>query len=273
MLRYRRLSPRERIKPQVSIIRIIHAKDVQKVLLSSRKELNGCEIEWMAGGKKNSLFFALNSKVQIDKWKNKVEQVQRENGLIFPSQNSLREYYLVLVGGGGCGKSVLTIQFTQPYYIDRVNPFVEDTDHRPCVIDNEFALVNVIDTTGQEEYSAMREQYMRVGEGFMLVYSVTSRQNFEEVTKYQHQILKQKDKDYFPMILVGNDCSRASERDVSTQEGEALARAFGCMFIEVDAKSRVNVDEAFFDLVREVRQYRRETAGYRWETRVFEARI
>ncbi|KAF4345562.1 Ras family other [Fusarium beomiforme] len=269
MLRYGRLSPRERIKPQVPIIRIIHAKDVQKVLLSSRKELNGCEIEWMAGGKENSLFFALSSKVQIDKWKNKVEQVQRENGLIFPSQSSLREYFLVLVGGSGCGKNTLAIQFTQPYYWYLVNPFVEDTDHRPCIIDNEFALVNVIDTTGLGAFPGVRERCMKDGEGFMLVYSVTSRQSFEEVTEYQQQILNQKDKDYFPMILVGNDCSRESERDVSTQEGEALARAFGCMFIEVDAKSRVNVDEAFFDLVREVRRYRRKMAVFRWGTRVF----
>lgn len=33
----------------------------------------------------------------------------------------------------------------------------------------------VLDTAGQEEFSAMREQYMRSGEGFLLVFAVNDR--------------------------------------------------------------------------------------------------
>jgi small GTP-binding protein len=74
------------------------------------------------------------------------------------------------------------------------------------VIDEEVALLDVLDTAGQEEYSAMREQYMRTGEGFLLVYSITNRQSFEEIMTFQQQILRVKDKDYFPIIVVGNKC-------------------------------------------------------------------
>jgi len=81
----------------------------------------------------------------------------------------------------------------------------------------------------------MREQYMRTGEGFMLVYSITNRQSFEELPLFQRQILKVKDKDYFPMVVVGNHCSREGEREVTRQEGEALARLFGCKFIKTDS--------------------------------------
>jgi GTPase KRas protein len=63
----------------------------------------------------------------------------------------------------------------------------------------------------------MREQYMRTGEGFLLVYSITSRQSFEEILTFQQQILRVKDKDYFPMIVVGNKCDLESEREVSTE--------------------------------------------------------
>ena len=48
------------------------------------------------------------------------------------------------------------------------------------VIDDEVSLLDVLDIAGQEEYSAMREQYMRTGEGFLLVYSITSRQSFSD---------------------------------------------------------------------------------------------
>lgn len=75
----------------------------------------------------------------------------------------------------------------------------------------------MLDTAGQEEYSAMREQYMRTGEGFLLVYSITSRQSFEEIVTFQQQILRVKDKDYFPIIVVGNKCDLESERQVSTE--------------------------------------------------------
>lgn len=58
------------------------------------------------------------------------------------------------------------------------------------MIDDEVALLDVLDTAGQEEYGAMREQYMRSGEGFLLVYSITSRASFEEVSTFHQQILR-----------------------------------------------------------------------------------
>ena len=70
----------------------------------------------------------------------------------------------------------------------------------------------------------MREQYMRTGEGFLLVYSITSRQSFEEIMTFQQQILRVKDKDYFPIIVVGNKCDLEGERQVST-EGGSIAKS------------------------------------------------
>jgi GTPase KRas protein len=98
-------------------------------------------------------------------------------------------------------------------------PLLINTDsyRKQCVIDEEVALLDVLDTAGQEEYSAMREQYMRTGEGFLLVYSITSRQSFEEILTFQQQILRVKDKDYFPIIVVGNKCDLENERQVSKQ--------------------------------------------------------
>jgi GTPase KRas protein len=187
----------------------------------------------------------------------------------------------VVVGGGGVGKSCLTIQLIQSHFVDEYDPTIEgikwstaspnakiadlflpaDSYRKQCVIDDEVALLDVLDTAGQEEYSAMREQYMRTGEGFLLVYSITSRQSFEEIMTFQQQILRVKDKDYFPIIVVGNKCDLEGERQVSRQEGESLARSFGCRFIETSAKSRINVDNAFYDLVREIRRYNREMSS------------
>jgi GTPase KRas protein len=113
---------------------------------------------------------------------------------------------------------------------------------------------------------------MRTGEGFLLVYSITSRQSFEEIMTFQQQILRVKDKDYFPIIVVGNKCDLERERVVTEQEGEALARQFGCKFIETSAKSRINVENAFYDLVREIRRYNKEMSSHPSGSGAFGAR-
>ncbi|KAF9091233.1 Ras GTPase [Mortierella sp. AD031] len=171
----------------------------------------------------------------------------------------MREYKLVVVGGGGVGKSALTIQFIQSHFVDEYDPTIEDSYRKQCVIDEEVALLDVLDTAGQEEYSAMREQYMRTGEGFLLVYSITSRNSFEEISTFYQQILRVKDKDFFPIILVANKCDLEHERQVSTHEGRELARQFNSRLIESSAKQRINVDEAFYNLVREIRRFNKET--------------
>ncbi|KAG1444130.1 hypothetical protein G6F55_012434 [Rhizopus delemar] len=163
-----------------------------------------------------------------------------------------------MVGGGGVGKSALTIQFIQSHFVDEYDPTIEDSYRKQCVIDSETALLDVLDTAGQEEYSAMREQYMRNGEGFLLVYSITSRMSFDEISTFYQQICRVKDRDYFPMVLVGNKCDLESDRQVSSQEGKDLAKQFGCQFIETSAKQKINVEEAFFEVVKDIRRYNKE---------------
>jgi small GTP-binding protein len=53
----------------------------------------------------------------------------------------------------GVGKSALTIQFIQSHFVDEYDPTIEDSYRKQCVIDEEVALLDVLDTAGQEEYS------------------------------------------------------------------------------------------------------------------------
>lgn len=61
----------------------------------------------------------------------------------------------------------------------------------------------------------MREQYMRSGEGFLLVFSVADHSSFDELYKFHKQILRVKDRDEFPMLMVGNKADLEHQRVVS----------------------------------------------------------
>lgn len=170
-----------------------------------------------------------------------------------PEKSGIKELKLVVVGGGGVGKSALTIQLIHSHFVDEYDPTIEDSYRKQVVIDNEVQVLDILDTAGQEEYSAMREQYMRTGEGFLLVYSITSKTSFEELMTYYQQIQRVKDSDYVPIVIVGNKSDLEDERQVSYEEGVRLAKQFNSPFMETSAKQNINVEDAFYTLARVVR--------------------
>ncbi|ELR12813.1 RAS protein [Acanthamoeba castellanii str. Neff] len=166
----------------------------------------------------------------------------------------MTEYKIVVVGTGGVGKSALTIQLINHHFMDDYDPTIEDSYRMQVAVDGVTCLLDILDTAGQEEFSAMRDQYMRGGQGFICVYSITHRSSFEELATFREQILRVKEESDVPMVLVGNKCDLENARVVATSEGQDLARSFGCHFLESSAKARINVEQCFFDLVREIRK-------------------
>lgn len=104
----------------------------------------------------------------------------------------------------------------------------------------------------------MRDQYMRTGEGFLCVYAITSRPSFEEIHPFREQILRVKDADAVPMVLVGNKCDLDNDRQVTYNEGAEVGKQYGIPFLESSAKTRIRVEEAFYTLVRQIRGFKRQ---------------
>jgi len=167
----------------------------------------------------------------------------------------LPTYKLVVIGEGGVGKSSITIRFFQKEFVEHYDPTIEDQYIQHCEVDGNWVIMDVLDTAGQEEFSAMREQYMRSGRGFLLVYSVTDEQSFYEAEKLHRQVLRVKDRHEFPILLVANKIDLIGQRRISEQQGHQLAAKLGIPYIETSAKKAINVDAAFHELVRIVKSF------------------
>lgn len=117
--------------------------------------------------------------------------------------------------------------------------------------------------------------YLKFGQiGFLLVFSVTDYPSFEEMFKFHRQILRVKDRDEFPMLIVGNKSDLEAQRvvshqnllrnffhyflplqQVSLEKAQELSRQLKVPYLECSAKVRINVDQAFYELVRIVRKF------------------
>lgn len=171
----------------------------------------------------------------------------------------MRDYKVVVLGAGGVGKSALTVQFVQGVYVESYDPTIEDSYRKTCKVDGRPCILEILDTAGIEQFTAMRELYIKNGEGFILVYSVTNESSLAELNKLREQIALIKDNNNVPMVLVAAKCDLNAERKVSPQQGVQLSEEWGKVpFYETSARYNVNVNEVFADLVRQI--IRRDSA-------------
>lgn len=169
----------------------------------------------------------------------------------------IMEYRVVVVGAGGVGKSALTVRFIQGTFVVKYDPTIEDSYRKQVEVDKKACMLDIMDTAGQEEYSALRDQYMKTGEGFVLVYSITTTSSFDAAAKLRTNILRIKeDAGDVPIMLVGNKLDLEGERVVSAENGRKTAEKWGAGFIETSAKIPKNVNELFYELVQLINKYR-----------------
>jgi GTPase SAR1 family protein len=161
------------------------------------------------------------------------------------------------------------IQLIQGHFVDEYDPTIEDSYRKQVAIDScKMMMLDVLDTAAVEEYSAMRDQWLRNGEAFIIIYDITSRASFDAVAPQIEKIRNIKETErvaigttpndcemrfrfccnlflfiqkiiiVFPhsIVIAGNKKDLAMNRKVSIAEGVALARdfdavwAFVCLF-------------------------------------------
>ncbi|RMC05471.1 hypothetical protein DUI87_18664 [Hirundo rustica rustica] len=158
-------------------------------------------------------------------------------------QNSLALHKVIMVGSGGVGKSALTLQFMYDEFVEDYEPTKADSYRKKVVLDGEEVQIDILDTAGQEDYAAIRDNYFRSGEGFLCVFSITELESFAATADFREQILRVKEDENVPFLLVGNKSDLEDKRQVSVEEAKNRADQWNVNYVETSAKTRANVDK------------------------------
>ncbi|XP_076882417.1 ras-related protein RABC2a-like [Bidens hawaiensis] len=168
-------------------------------------------------------------------------------------------FKIFLIGDSGVGKSSLLLTF-----INYSNANVDDDHHLPPTIGVDFKIkqltvagkrvkLKIWDTAGQERFRTLTSSYFRGAQGIILVYDVTKRETFTNLSEIwaKEVDLYSTNQDCIKM-LVGNKVDKESERSVSREEGAALAKELGCIFLECSARTQQNVHKCFEELALKI---------------------
>lgn len=162
-------------------------------------------------------------------------------------------FKLLLVGDSGVGKSSLLLRFTSDTFDDLSPTIGVDFKLKLMTLSGKKLKLTIWDTAGQERFRTLTSSYYRGAQGIILVYDVTRRDTFTNLSDIwlKEVDLHSTNQDCIKM-LVGNKVDKDAERVVSKQEGIAFARQYGCLFLECSAKTRVNVEHCFEELVLKI---------------------
>ncbi|CEJ02449.1 Putative Ras-like protein Rab-8A [Rhizopus microsporus] len=155
---------------------------------------------------------------------------------------------LLLIGDSGVGKSCLLLRFSDdsftPSFITTIGI---DFKIRTIELDGKRIKLQIWDTAGQERFRTITTAYYRGAMGILLVYDTTDEKSFANVRNWFSNI-EQHASEGVNKILIGNKC------DMEEKRGQTLANELGIRFMETSAKANIGVEEAFFDLARDIKK-------------------
>lgn len=159
---------------------------------------------------------------------------------------------IAIVGSRSVGKLSISVRYVEDYFVESYYPTIENQFSKTINYKNQEYAIEILDTAGQDEFSIMNEKHLIGIHGYILMYSVTSRQSLEVIDVIRDKILNLIGTDSIPLVLVGNKCDLNLQRQVETGEGEELARKFKCKFLETSVCDNINVKKSFETLIDEI---------------------
>ena len=163
-------------------------------------------------------------------------------------------FKVLIIGNSGVGKSCLLLRFAEDMFSDNyISTIGVDFKIRKIELEGKSIKLQIWDTAGQERFRTITKSYYRGSNGIVVVYDITDRESFEQITHWMNEIDSNASSEVC-RLLVGNKADLNDKRAVKTEEGEALARQFGIPFLETSAKESINVENMFTTMAQAMKK-------------------
>ena len=151
----------------------------------------------------------------------------------------------IIIGDAAVGKSNLLLRYVHGQFKPEYQLTIGvEFGAKNIEISSKIFRIQIWDTAGQENFRSITRAYYKNSVCALVVYDISSRDSFNNVMSWIEDCKNQSPKTIF-IVLVGNKSDLDDKRQVSYEEGEALAKENGLMFLETSAKTAYNVVEAF----------------------------
>ena len=158
----------------------------------------------------------------------------------------------MMIGDQAVGKTALLVRYADDDFQEVLLPTIGiDFKIKTIELKGKVVKLQIWDTAGQERFRTITQAYYRGAMGILLIYDVTNTKSWSNVRNWVRNI-EGNAPQTVNKILVGNKCDLGSLRQVSTQQGEQLAREYDMKFFETSARQNVNVQETFLKLATDV---------------------
>ena len=163
-------------------------------------------------------------------------------------------FKLLLIGDSGVGKSSLLLRFADDTFTESyISTIGVDFKIRTIELDNKMIKLQIWDTAGQERFRTITSSYYRGAQGIIVVYDVADKESYSNVKQWLHEIDRYASENV-KKLLVGNKCDLVDKRQVTYEEAVEEAAEMGTTFLETSAKNKLNVEEAFIAMAKEIKK-------------------
>lgn len=173
--------------------------------------------------------------------------------------SNIETYKIILLGTSGVGKSAIITQFIYKKFVDIYNPTIEDSYQKNFTFLNKDYILEILDTSGSDKFSYIRDMNIESSDGFILVYSLMDEESFDSLDDFYNKILHIKKTKIFPCLIVGNKLDLVNNRIISYKNAKNFAKSKNCHYIEISSEKYYDVLDIFTNLTYQINKYNDST--------------
>lgn len=165
-------------------------------------------------------------------------------------------FNILVIGGIGVGKTSICMQFIHKVFPEEHNPTIENVFNKGYEVDGEPQHIRLTDTAGQDEFTVVNDAWNLQCDGCIFVFAIDDKRTFDDMHLYRERMeaVRESSIRELPVVIVGNKSDLVNNRQVTTQELEAIGNEFDCPTIECSALKNSNIEAVFQEAIREIRR-------------------